>query len=191
MIDSVVYTHAHADHIMGMDDLRRFNAMKKGPIEIWANAATHEAIGKCFYYAFEEPSAEMKIFRPILKPRLIEGPFEVAGRTWTPIPLIHGDLPVLGFRIGHVAYCTDVSRIPDDSFRLLEDLDVLILDALQHKPHYTHFSLSQAVDAASWIGARLTLFTHIAHALPHAATNAALPPNMRLGYDGERVRGRG
>jgi phosphoribosyl 1,2-cyclic phosphate phosphodiesterase len=191
MIEAVVYTHAHADHIMGMDDLRRFNAMKKGPIDIWADAATHEALGKCFYYAFEDPPAEIKIFRPILNRRLIEGPFQIAGRTWTPIPLIHGEQQILGFRIGHLAYCTDVSRIPDSSFGSLKDLDVLILDALQHRPHYTHFSLSQAIDAATWIGARLTLFTHIAHALGHEATNRTLPPNMRLGYDGERVTARG
>lgn len=191
MIEAVVYTHAHADHIMGMDDLRRFNAMRKGPIDIWADSATHEALGKCFYYAFEEPSAEMKIFRPVLNRKLIDGPFEIAGRSWMPIPLIHGEQPILGFRIGSLAYCTDVSRIPDDSFRLLQDLDVLILDALQHKPHFTHFSLPQAVDAATWIGAKLTLFTHVAHSLPHEATNKTLPPNIRLGFDGERVRARG
>lgn len=191
MIEAVVYTHAHADHIMGMDDLRRFNAMKKGPIDIWADALTHEALAKCFYYAFEEATAAMKIFRPVLNRRMIDGRFEVAGKTWTPIPLIHGDQPILGFRIGHLAYCTDVSRIPDDSFKLLKDLDVLILDALQPKPHFSHFSLSQAVDAATWIGAKLTLFTHIAHTLPHEATNQSMPPSMRLGYDGERVRARG
>lgn len=190
-IAAVVYTHAHADHIMGMDDLRRFNALTQAPLDIYADAATHEAIGKCFFYAFEQPPAEMRIFRPVLNRRLIEGPFELAGRTWTPIPLIHGDVPVLGFRIGRLAYCTDVSAIPESSFELLRDLDVLVLDALQHKPHYTHFSLSQAVEAAKRIGAKQTLFTHIAHALPHEATNATLPANMRLGYDGERATARG
>lgn len=190
-IEAVVYTHAHADHIMGIDDLRRFNVTKKGPIDIWADAATHEAIRRCFYYAFEQPPAVMKIFRPVLNRKLIDGPFEIAGKTWTPIPLIHGEDPVLGFRIGRLAYCTDVSRIPEPSFELLRDLDVLVLDALQHKPHYTHFSLSQAVEAAGRIDAKLTLFTHIAHALPHEATNNSLPPNLRLGYDGERTRARG
>jgi phosphoribosyl 1,2-cyclic phosphate phosphodiesterase len=190
-VEAVVYTHAHADHIMGLDDLRRFNALTKRPLDVWADRATHEALGKCFYYAFEEPPAQMKIFRPILKPRLIDGPFELAGRTWTPIPLMHGEQPVLGFRVGRAAYCTDVSAIPETSYALLEDLDLLVLDALQPKPHYTHFSLSQAVDAATRIGAKLTLFTHIAHTLPHAATNASLPKNMRLGYDGERIKVRG
>ena len=190
-IEAVVYTHAHADHIMGLDDLRRFNAMRKGPLDIWADAPTHEALGKCFYYAFESPPAEMKIFRPVLNKRLIDGPFQLAGRTWMPVPLMHGEQEILGFRIGHMAYCTDVSGIPEPSFDLLRDLDVLVLDALQPKPHYTHFSLSQAVEAAARIGAKLTLFTHIAHTLPHAATNAMLPGNMRLGYDGERVAARG
>jgi phosphoribosyl 1,2-cyclic phosphate phosphodiesterase len=190
-IEAVVYTHAHADHIMGMDDLRRFNVTKGGAIDIWADAPTHEALGKCFYYAFEQPPQQMKIFRPILHKRFIEGPFEIAGRTWTPIPLVHGEQPVLGFRVGHLAYCTDVSLIPESSFDLLRGLDVLVLDALQPKPHYTHFSLSQAVEAAARIGAKLTLFTHIAHTLPHEATNASLPGNMRLGYDGERATARG
>jgi phosphoribosyl 1,2-cyclic phosphate phosphodiesterase len=191
MVEAVVYTHAHADHIMGLDDLRRFNALRKSPLDIWADAATHAALGKCFYYAFEEPPAEMKIFRPVLNRRLIDGPFDLAGRVWTPIPLMHGEQPVLGFRIGHLAYCTDVSAIPETSFALLRDLDVLVLDALQPKPHYTHFSLSQAVEAAGRVGAKLTLFTHIAHTLPHDATNATLPKNMRLGHDGERVKVRG
>ena len=191
MVEAAVYTHAHADHIMGMDDLRRFNALRGAPLDIWADAATHEALGKCFYYAFEPPPERMKIFRPLLNKRLIQGSFELAGRTWTPIPLLHGEQPVLGFRVGHLAYCTDVSAIPESSFALLEDLDVLVLDALQPKPHYTHFSLSQAVEAATRIGAKLTLFTHVAHTLPHEQTNATLPTNMRLGYDGELVRVRG
>ena len=109
---------------------------------------------------------------------------------WTPVPLMHGDLPVLGFRVGRLAYCTDVSEIPESSFALLEGLDVLVLDALQHRKHTTHFSLEEAVEAARRIGARQTLFTHIAHALGHEATNATLPPNMRLGYDGQRVTAR-
>jgi phosphoribosyl 1,2-cyclic phosphate phosphodiesterase len=106
---------------------------------------------------------------------------------WTPIPLLHGELPILGFRVGRLAYCTDVSEIPESSFALLEGLDVLVLDALQHKKHTTHFSVEEAVDAARRVGARQTLFTHIAHALGHEATNRSLPPGMRLAHDGERV----
>ena len=119
--------------------------------------------------------------------RKIEGPFEIGGVTWTPVPLFHGDLPILGFRVGRLAYCTDVNRIPESSFELLKGLDVLVLDALQHKPHTTHFSVSEAVDVAGRIGARETWFTHIAHALAHEATNEALPAGVRLAHDGLKV----
>jgi phosphoribosyl 1,2-cyclic phosphate phosphodiesterase len=189
-IDAAVFTHAHADHIMGLDDCRRFNVVKKGPLDIWADSRTHEVLNRCFSYAFQEPSPEHKVFRPHLVARNIDGPFEISGVQWTPVPLMHGDLPVLGFRVGHIAYCTDVSFIPESSYALLEDLDVLILDALQRKRHITHFSLEQAIVEAKKIGARQTLFTHIAHGLGHNETNAELPENVRLAYDGQRVIGR-
>jgi phosphoribosyl 1,2-cyclic phosphate phosphodiesterase len=187
MIDAVVFTHGHADHIMGLDDLRRFNALKKGPLDIWADERTHAALMRCFGYAFAEPEPVMKVFRPHLVRRSIEGPFEIGEVTWTPIQLFHGDLPVLGFRVGRLAYCTDVNRIPESSFDLLRDLDVLVLDALQHRPHTTHFSVGEAVEIAGRIGARQTYFTHIAHALAHEATNVMLPAGVRLAYDGLRV----
>ncbi len=154
MIDAVVFTHGHADHIMGLDDLRRFNALKKGPLDIWADELTDTALTRCFGYAFKEPEPEMKVFRPHLVRRKIDGPFEIGGLTWTPVPLLHGDLPILGFRVGRLAYCTDVNRIPESSFDLLKDLDVLVLDALQHRPHTTHFSVSEAVEVAGRIGAQ-------------------------------------
>src|SRR5262245_3936728 len=128
MIDAVVYTHAHADHIFGLDDVRRFNLLKKGPIDVWADAETFAALEKPFGYAFAQPKPEEKLFRPQLVKRLISGPFEIAGKTWTPIKLIHGDTTVLGFRIDSLAYCTDVSFIPEESYALLRDLDVLVLD---------------------------------------------------------------
>ena len=187
-IDALVFTHGHADHIMGLDDVRRFNYTKGGPLDVWADTRTHAILQRCFAYAFEEPQPEMKVFRPHLIKRLIEGPFEIAGVRWTPVALFHGDLPVLGFRVGNLAYCTDVSRIPAESFGLLEGLDVLVLDALQYKKHITHFSVEQAIEAARQIGAKQTLFTHIAHSLPHELTNRALPEEMRLAYDGQIVR---
>ncbi len=186
-VDAIVYTHAHADHIMGLDDVRRFNALRQAPLDVWADGPTIEVLDRCFGYAFKEPAPELKVFRPHLIKRPITGPFEIGGLTWTPIPLFHGDMPVLGFRIGNLAYCTDVSLIPEESFKLLGGLDVLVLDALQHKKHTTHFSLEEAVAAAQFIGAKQTLFTHIAHALGHAQTNENLPQSLQLAYDGQRV----
>jgi phosphoribosyl 1,2-cyclic phosphate phosphodiesterase len=187
MIDALVFTHAHADHIMGLDDVRRFNALRKGPLDVWAEPKTHQALTRCFGYAFKEPSVESKLFRPHLIPREIAGEFQIGPMTWKPIRLFHGDMPILGFRVGRLAYCTDVNRIPDESFPLLEDLDVLVLDALQYKPHTTHFSIDQALEVVARLKPKQTRFTHIAHALGHEATNATLPPNIRLAYDGEQI----
>ena len=103
-IDAVVFTHAHADHIMGLDDVRRFNAVMGGPLDVWADERTHESLQRCFGYAFRAPEPDAKLFRPHLVPRTIRGPFDIAGVRWTPIPLFHGDLPVLGFRVGNIAY---------------------------------------------------------------------------------------
>lgn len=189
-IDAVVFTHAHADHIMGLDDCRRFNYVKGGPLDVFADAPTFRTLQQCFGYAFNEPSPEMKVFRPHLVHREITGPFEINGVTWTPVPLIHGELPVLGFRIGNLAYCTDVSFIPEQSYDLLRDLDVLVLDALQYKKHATHFSIDEAMEASKRIGAKQTWFTHIAHALAHEETNRLLPANMQLAFDGQRVKAR-
>lgn len=186
-IDAVVFTHAHADHIMGLDDVRRFNALRQGPLDVWADAQTFQVLERCFGYAFTAPTPQTRLFRPHLIERLIDGAFDIAAARWMPIPLMHGSMPVLGFRVGNLAYCTDVSEIPPASYELLRDLDVLVLDALQHKRHTTHFSLEQAVEQAQRIGARQTWLTHIAHALGHQDTNAALPQNIQLAHDGLRV----
>ena len=187
-IDAIVFTHAHADHIFGLDDVRRFNAVKGGSIDVFVDDRAYEAISRCFGYAFKAPDPAQVLFRPHLIRHNITGALEIGGLTWTPIPLMHGELPVLGFRVGNLAYCTDVSFIPEASFELLKDLDVLVLDALQHKRHTTHFSLEQAMDAAHKIGAKQTLFTHIAHGMAHAETNRLLPANMQLAFDGQVAR---
>ena len=158
------------------------------PIDVFADEKTHQSLDKCFGYAFVEPDPSSKLFRPHLQRRFIDSaPFEIADQRWTPIPLLHGDMPVLGFRVADVAYCTDVSKIPDASYPLLENLDVLVLDALQKKKHTTHFSLEEAVKEAQRINAKQTWFTHIAHGLSHAATNAELPKNIQLAHDGLTV----
>jgi phosphoribosyl 1,2-cyclic phosphate phosphodiesterase len=192
-IDAVVYTHAHADHLMGLDDVRRFNVVRGGPLDVWADDRTFATLRTCFGYAFREPDPAQKVFRPHLVHRTIDAgrPFDIGPMRWTPVPLLHGELPVLGFRVGRLAYCTDVSQIPASSYPLLEGLDVLVLDALQHRKHTTHFSLEEAVEQARKIGARQTLFTHIAHALPHEQTNRTLPEGVRLAHDGLRVVARG
>ena len=186
-IDAVVFTHAHADHLMGLDDVRRFNAIRRGPLDIWANEKTHESLQRAFGYAFRKPDPDAKVFRPHLEPRLIDGPFEVEGQQWIPVPLLHGRMHVLGFRVGNLAYCTDVSEMPESSFALLEGLDVLVLDALAWHEHPTHFSVDQALAVVDRLKPKQTYFTHMAHGLPHSETNSRLPTNVRLAYDGLRV----
>jgi phosphoribosyl 1,2-cyclic phosphate phosphodiesterase len=190
MIDAVVITHAHADHIMGLDDVRRFNALRNGPLDVWAERNTHNIVTQCFGYAFQEPSPDLKVFRPHLERREITGDFQIGPMTWRPIRLYHGEQPILGFRVGRLAYCTDVSRIPEESFELLRGLDLLVLDALQYKPHSTHFSVDQALEVVDRVKPQETRFTHIAHALGHEATNAKLPAQVRLACDGERLAAR-
>jgi phosphoribosyl 1,2-cyclic phosphate phosphodiesterase len=175
-VDALLFTHAHADHVVGLDDVRRFNWLQKAALNVYGDAVTLNRLRRMFAYAFrEEPDY------PSAKPEL-KG-VEI-GRPVVPIPYFHGPLPVLGFRIGNIAYCPDCSRIPDESRALLAGLDVLILDALRRRPHPTHFNLEQAVEEARRIGARRTYFTHIAHELMHAETNAELPEGMELAYDG-------
>lgn len=182
-VDAVLFTHHHIDHVAGLDDLRRFNWVQEQVLPCYGQAATLDRLRAMFAYVFDGDEDY-----PSAKPRLelheITGPFDTDGVSVTPIPLLHGKMPVLGFRVGNFAYCTDVSEIPDGSWPLLEGLDVLILDALRRRPHPTHFNLDQAVDHARRIGARRTYFTHIAHELPHEETNRTLPPGMALSHDG-------
>ncbi|MCG8409610.1 MAG: MBL fold metallo-hydrolase [Phycisphaerales bacterium] len=181
-VHAVLYTHYHVDHVTGLDDLRRFNWLQEQPIPCYGQTATLDRLRMMFPYVFEQeekyPSAV-----PRLTLHVIDEPFQIGGRTITPIPLLHGTMPVLGFRVGNFAYCTDVNEIPADSWPLLEGLDVLILDALRKRPHPTHFNLDQAVAHAKKIGAKQTYFTHIAHELGHDATNRELPDGMALAYD--------
>ncbi len=190
-LDAVVYTHGHADHVMGLDDLRRFNAISGKSLDVWADARTQVSLHRSFGYAFlGPPPPEQRVFRPNLKLRTIEGGFQIGSMHWQPVPLLHGHGSVLGFRMDRLAYCTDVSAIPEPSFALLEDLDVLVLGALSPNKHPSHFSLDEAVAASKKIGARQTLFTHIGHLLKHEETNRTLPDNIRLAYDGQHVSAR-
>lgn len=185
-VDAMLMTHHHADHVMGLDDVRRFNWLSRRTMPIYGMRETLARLREMFSYAFiDDPDYPSS--KPAVELIEITGDLELRGHRIVPIPLLHGTMPVLGFRFGSFAYCTDVSHIPDDSLGLLRGLDVLVLDALRHTPHPTHFNLEQAVSWAERIGAQQTYFTHIAHELGHAETNAALPARMQLGYDGQVI----
>lgn len=182
-VDAILYTHHHADHIVGLDDVRRFNWLQQTVLNVYGAAATLARVRQMFGYAFTE-DPEYPSVKPTLKAVEIDGPFELFGRRVVPIPYLHGLLPVLGFRLGDMAYCPDCNLIPEQSRGLLSGLEILFLDATRRRPHPTHFNLEQAIAEARRIGAKRTYFTHIAHELGHAATNAELPPGMELAYDG-------
>jgi phosphoribosyl 1,2-cyclic phosphate phosphodiesterase len=186
-LDAVLYTHAHADHILGLDDLRRFNWLMKRAIPCYGAEETLGALRRMFSYAFDYP-ANSPHSRPALEFHAIDSaPFFIGETRIIPVPLWHGPMPVLGFRFGRFAYCTDCNGIPDESLDLLGDLDILVLDALRTEPHPAHFTLSQAVETARRINARQTYFTHMTHQLSHDRTNSGLPPGMALAHDGLRI----
>jgi phosphoribosyl 1,2-cyclic phosphate phosphodiesterase len=184
-LDAVVFTHSHADHVLGLDDTRVFYFRQQVPLPVWADERSMHKLRQIFSYIFDETYAYGGVGK--LDPHLIEGPFELWGLKMIPVPVYHGDLPVLGFRFGRAAYVTDFSTIPETSLPLLEGLDVLVLDALRHKPHPTHSNLEQSLALVERLKPRQALFTHIAHELGHEETNAALPPHVQLAYDGQRV----
>jgi phosphoribosyl 1,2-cyclic phosphate phosphodiesterase len=182
-VDAILFTHAHADHILGLDEVRRFNALQKSAIPCYGDAPTIADIHRVFSYVFEPGTAKGGGI-PDIQTYTICGPFCVGRQEVVPVPLLHGRKPILGFRFGTFAYLTDCSAIPDESWPLLEGLDVLVLDALRIRPHPTHFSLSEAIDATTRIAPRRAYFTHMCHDLGHAATCATLPEGMELAYDG-------
>jgi len=181
-LDAVLFTHAHADHILGLDDVRSFYFRQQKPIPIYADAQCMNDIQRTFKYIFDGDYPYGGIAR--LDAHLIEGPFEVEGLKVIPVPVWHGNLPILGFRINGLAYLTDVSEIPEASYPLLQDLEVLILDALRPRPHPTHLTVEQALRVMDRLRVRKGYCTHIAHELGHEETNALLPPHVRLAYDG-------
>lgn len=185
-VDAILFTHSHADHIMGLDEVRRFNMLQGTAIPCYGDAHTLAEIRQTFRYMFNPlPPKGGGVPQIVLNP--IDGPFAIGGREVVPVPVMHGARSILGFRIGAFAYLTDCSGIPDVSWPLLEGLDTLVLDALRDRPHPTHFTVAEAVDVARRVGAARTFFTHICHDLPHVATCERLPPGMALAYDGLEV----
>ena len=180
-LDAVLYTHGHADHILGMDDVRAFNIKQREEIPLYADGATLEILRRTFAYVLApEPVASTV---PSVQMREITGPVNLFGVEFKPVPLWHGAMPVLGFRAGGMAYLTDFSEIPAESFPLLQDLDVLILDALRDTPHPTHSTVENSLELVKKIQPKRAFFTHICHDLPHQATNARLPAHVRLAFD--------
>jgi phosphoribosyl 1,2-cyclic phosphate phosphodiesterase len=166
-----------------MDDVRRFNWMMRRAMPCYGDARTLTDVRKTFHYVFD-PNTPKGGGLPSLDLREVTGPVEIGDLTAVPIPLWHGERPILGYRFDGFAYLTDCSRIDDKAWPLLEGLDVVVIDALREEPHPTHFSLGEAIEAATRIAARRTLFTHMCHHLGHEATNAKLPDGMQLAYDG-------
>ncbi len=182
-IDAILFTHSHADHVMGVDEVRRFNMMQRSAIPAYADSRTCADLRRMFNYIFDPP-AEKGGGTPQIDLHTIDGPFTLQSLHVQPITIFHGQRPILGFRFGSFAYLTDCSRIPDESFDLLQNLDVLVLDALRHRPHPTHFTVGEALEVVERLRPRQTFFTHICHDLPHKATNATLPDGVQLAFDG-------
>lgn len=181
-VDAVLYTHSHADHVFGLDDLRIYNFRQRGVIPCFGSRDTIARMRQIFAYVFED--GQEGGGKPKLDLQAVDEPFELLGERVTPVPVEHGEMPVFGYRIGDVACVTDVSAIPEPSYGLLEGLELLVLSALRYRPHPTHFSFEEAIAAARRIGARRTLFTHIAHDVDHARPEVFVPPGMEIGHDG-------
>jgi riboflavin kinase/FMN adenylyltransferase len=188
-LDAVLLTHGHADHIMGFDDIRPYNLRQQSALPVYSNEETFDIIRRAFAYVFDGKPKLSSI--PSVTLREAKEPFELLGITFTPIPLLHGDMEVLGFRFGRAAYLTDFSSLPDSSLALLHDLDELIIDALRDLPHPMHQTVDQALALIKKLNPRRAWFTHIAHDLPHAETNERLRnlgySNVHLAYDGLEI----
>jgi phosphoribosyl 1,2-cyclic phosphate phosphodiesterase len=185
-VDAVLYTHSHADHILGIDDLRAFNYVQGGPIPCYGTKATFDDIRSMFSYAFKPNPLYQGGGVPKLSLVEISGQdeLEVCGTRVLPLPLMHGKLPVLGYRIGSLAYLTDTNFILPESRARLTGLSHLILDGLRFEPHPSHFSIPEAIKVAQEIGARETWLIHMTHSVDYEATNASLPAGIQLAYDG-------
>jgi phosphoribosyl 1,2-cyclic phosphate phosphodiesterase len=186
-IDAVLFTHAHADHTGGLDDLRRFNEINQRHLPVYASPTTAEALRERYAYAFVD---HFPFYggKPDLTLNEFSSSFEIEGKTVVAVPVMHGQLEVSGFRFGPLAYITDAKTIPDASLQLLEGLDILVLNALRKRQHPTHLSLQEAVDVAAALKPRRTLLVHLSHETSHDEASALLPEGIEVAYDGLTVR---
>ena len=205
--DAILFTHNHVDHTFGLDEVRRFNALQKSAIDVWAEPHTLEHLQRVYRHIFHKQDNVNDSFIATLTPHVLEQgqPIQIHGLSFEPIRLLHGNLPIVGFRIDAMgpkddgledhlgcgalplAWCTDVSVIPEESEARLQGLQTLFLDMLRERPHQTHMNCEQAIAAANRIGAQQTWFVHMAHQIRHAEVNATLPPGMGLAWDGLAV----
>ncbi len=195
--DAVLFTHNHVDHTFGLDEVRRFNVLQQGPIDVFAEAHTMEHLRRVYKHIFDKDANVNDSFVATLIPRQVRAgeAIDLFGLRFTPVRLLHGRLPIVGWKVETagakdrhgvlpMAWCTDVSAIPPESYPLLSGLSTLVLDALRPRKHPTHLTLDEAVEIAERVGAARTFFVHMAHDLPHEATNAGLPAGMALAHDG-------
>lgn len=185
-LDAILFTHAHADHIMGLDDVRPISLRQRGAIPIYAAGDTLQTICRSFLYVFENTNPESTIPRLTAHELPLSG-VDLFGKHFMPIVVHHGRSQIYGFRFGAAAYLTDHSTIPQESLDQLYGLDVLFLDALRHKPHPTHSTVEQSLGYVHLLSPRRAYFTHISHDLGHKRTEELLPPNVHLAYDGLRI----
>jgi phosphoribosyl 1,2-cyclic phosphate phosphodiesterase len=187
-VDAVFYTHPHADHILGLDDLRPLTFAHADPLPLYADDPTAAAIERVFDYTFRPPTRGTTIARVKLH-RFTEPHEQVRlfGATFERLRVNHGNLVISGYRFGSAAYLTDMSSLPESSRERLQNLDILILDALRHTPHPTHSNVENSLRLVEDLKPRRAFFTHMSHDLDHAATDAMLPPHVRLAYDGLKL----
>ena len=187
-IDAIIYTHGHADHILGLDDVRPLSFARVtggSKIPLYASENTAKVLRSVFRYIFDADYKYGGLAQVELHP--INGPIEIFGATFTPMPVLHGDVPIEAFRFGSAAYLTDFSAVPEATMEKLQGLDILFLDALRHQPHPTHSTVENSLKIVEQLKPKRTFFTHISHDLPDEKTNAALPDNVRLAHDGLKL----
>jgi phosphoribosyl 1,2-cyclic phosphate phosphodiesterase len=184
-VDTVLFTHAHADHVHGIDDLRTFTLRSGNAIPVFAARTVLERIRGLFSYVFSDASAPG--YRPRLETNEVNGPFKLFGQTVTPIPLVHGPGESLGYRVGRFAYIVDCSAIPDSSWHLLEGVEVMVIDALRFREHESHFSINEAIDVARQLHVPRTVLTHLTHDIDYSRHSAGLPEGVEFAYDGQTL----